>query len=84
MIVAPCKVKCSIDKECRELDRCLAWQIFKHELELEREERKMKCPKCHNNMERKQSSQSCYYYECPNCHHEVGKQKENSNERENE
>lgn len=33
----------------------------------------MKCPKCRNEMVKKSSDKSNYYYECPKCHTTIGK-----------
>ena len=70
---APCKSICSIDRECKGINICKAWQSFKQNLETEREGRKMKCPKCHREMIRVATAPGHYYYECPNCLNAVGK-----------
>lgn len=84
MIVAPCRSQCENVGRCRKLETCDAWKMFKKELELEREGKKMKCPKCHRDMKRKEYRKGVYFFECPNCHHTVGKPKEDSNEEKRE
>ena len=83
-MIAPCKTRCMKDSRCRGISTCDAWKMFKRELELEREGKLMKCPKCHRDMIRKQSYPGVYYFECTNCHHAVGKPKEKDDETKNE
>lgn len=79
-LIAPCNSLCMQDSKCRNIQNCNAWEMFKTAERLEREGKKMKCPKCHNNMERKEANPGVYYFECPKCHYDVGKLKEVSHE----
>ena len=76
---APCKTNCRIDIYCRYADSCEKWKRYVLKIRNEREEPKMKCPKCHANMERKEMKPGVYFYECEKCHYEVGKPKEADN-----